>query len=68
LAEEAVGTEVYYPLPLHLQPCFADLGYRAGDFPASEQLAGEALALPVYPELSDSDIEDIAALIADFYR
>jgi dTDP-4-amino-4,6-dideoxygalactose transaminase len=68
LAEEGVGTEVYYPLPLHLQPCFADLGYRAGDFPASEQLAGEALALPVYPELSDRDIEDIAALIADFYR
>jgi dTDP-4-amino-4,6-dideoxygalactose transaminase len=68
LSEEGVGTEIYYPLPLHLQPCFAELGYRAGAFPVSEQLAGEALALPVYPELSDADIEHVAALVAAFYR
>ena len=57
LKEVGVGTEVYYPLPLHLQKCFADLGYKAGDFPISEKLAEEVLALPVNPEVSREDIE-----------
>jgi dTDP-4-amino-4,6-dideoxygalactose transaminase len=68
LADNGVGTEVYYPIPLHMQPCFAELGYKPGDFAVSEHLAEEALALPVYPELSAEEIEHVGGLIAGFYR
>jgi dTDP-4-amino-4,6-dideoxygalactose transaminase len=67
LKQNGVGTEVYYPLPLHLQTCFAHLGYRAGDFPESERLAQDSLALPIYPELQPSDIEYVCSLIQSFY-
>jgi dTDP-4-amino-4,6-dideoxygalactose transaminase len=67
LKQHGVGSEVYYPLPLHLQTCFAHLGYRAGDFPVSEQLAKESLALPIYAELQTSDIAYICDLIRSFY-
>jgi len=67
LQEQGVGTEVYYPVPLHLQPCYARLGYRAGDLPVSEALAAESLALPVYPELSDDDIAYVCRANRDFY-
>ena len=67
LKEHGIGTEVYYPLPLHLQACYADVGYRAGDFPVSERLAGEVLALPVNPEVLPEDIEHICATINTFY-
>jgi dTDP-4-amino-4,6-dideoxygalactose transaminase len=68
LAERGVDTDVYYPLPLHLQPCFAPLGYRQGDFPAAEQAAAESLALPIYPELSEAQQMYVVEQIANFYR
>ena len=67
LRESEVGTDVYYPLPLHQQPCFANLGYRKGDFPISEQLAADSLALPIYAELGSGNIEHIVRLIQAFY-
>jgi dTDP-4-amino-4,6-dideoxygalactose transaminase len=67
LKAQGVGSEVYYPLPLHLQPCYADLGYKQGDFPVSEKLAGESLALPVYSELSEEDIDHVCDSIRSFY-
>ena len=67
LKENGVGTEVYYPLPLHLQPCFADLGYKEGDLPVSERLAKESLAVPTYPELEPQDIEYVVDLIGAFH-
>jgi dTDP-4-amino-4,6-dideoxygalactose transaminase len=68
LKSEGIGTEVYYPIPLHLQPCFAHLGYRPGDLPVSERLACESLALPVHPDLSPDDIEMVAEAVDHFYR
>ncbi|HYI91955.1 MAG TPA: DegT/DnrJ/EryC1/StrS family aminotransferase [Bryobacteraceae bacterium] len=67
LQQNGVGTEIYYPLPLHLQPCFAYLGYKTGDFPVSEKLAKTSLALPIYPELEPADIEYVAHHIDVFF-
>jgi dTDP-4-amino-4,6-dideoxygalactose transaminase len=68
LAQQGIGTEVYYPLPLHLQNCFRNLGYQQGDFPESESAANEALALPVYPELTEAGQEYIVDKIRSFYH
>jgi len=68
LAERGVGSEIYYPVPLHLQACFKDLGYNNGDFPESERAALEALAIPVYPELSADAQTYVVETISSFYR
>ena len=67
LKTRGIGTSVYYPLPLHLQPCFAYLGYREGQCPESERAAGEVLSLPVYPELTRDQLDEVVAAVRAFY-
>jgi dTDP-4-amino-4,6-dideoxygalactose transaminase len=68
LAERRIGTEIYYPVPLHRQACFAYLGVAAGEMPESERAAAETLALPIYPELSEAQLDAVVAAVRDFYR
>jgi len=67
LQENGVGSEIYYPLALHLQECFRDLGYREGDFPESEKAASEVLALPVHSALTEEDVDYVCRQIRGFY-
>jgi dTDP-4-amino-4,6-dideoxygalactose transaminase len=67
LAGRGITARVYYPLALHLQPCFASLGHSAGDFPAAERLTEEALALPMFPELTGEEQERVVENVAEFY-
>jgi dTDP-4-amino-4,6-dideoxygalactose transaminase len=67
LSDRKIGSEIYYPLPLHLQPVFANLGLRAGNLPIAEQAAREVLALPMFPELTESEIRRVVDCIAEFY-
>ena len=68
LKKNQIGCEVYYPLPMHLQECFARLGYHKGDFPESEKAALTTLALPVYPELTPVQRQHVADTLASYYQ
>jgi dTDP-4-amino-4,6-dideoxygalactose transaminase len=68
LTARSIGTEIYYPVPLHLQQCFAYLKHAPGDFPESERAAAETLALPVYPELTRAQLDHVIASVSEFYR
>lgn len=68
LKENGVDSMIYYPMPLHLQPVFSDLGYKEGDLPVTEQAAKEALSLPMYPELKEVDQTYVVDMIEEFYK
>lgn len=67
LQAREIGCAVYYPLALHLQECFAELGYKAGDFPVAEELSQKVLSIPIYPELSDTQKQYVCDAISEFY-
>jgi dTDP-4-amino-4,6-dideoxygalactose transaminase len=66
LQRQQIGTEIYYPVPLHLQECFRSLGYKEGDLPESERAALEVVALPVYPELAEEQVRFVCDSILDW--
>ena len=68
LEANKVGCALHYPVSLHMQKCYADLGYKAGDFPAAEKAARECLSLPIYPELTDAQIQRVAAVVKGFFQ
>jgi len=68
LEANAIGCALHYPLPLHLQKCYASLGYRAGDFPNAEKAANQCLSLPIYPEMTEARIQRVVAVIKEFFR
>lgn len=68
LHEKGISTGLHYPIPLHLQPCFENLGYKKGDFPVSEDLAENCLSLPMYPELTEEQIDYVGSSIKEFFR
>jgi len=68
LAKAGIPTAIHYPVPIHLQPAFADIGYAAGAFPQSEEQAGQILSLPMHPSITYADVEAIAASIREFYQ
>ena len=68
LKDNGVSVEVYYPLSLHQQECFKFLGYRTGDFPTSEQAAGEVIALPIFPEITEAQQQRVAEVCVGYLR
>ncbi|MEN2998084.1 MAG: DegT/DnrJ/EryC1/StrS family aminotransferase [Brevinematia bacterium] len=68
LAENGIGSEIYYPLPLHLQKCFSELGYKEGSLPATEKASKEVLSLPIFPKLSEEEISYVVEKITKFFK
>lgn len=68
LDEKQIGNMIYYPTPLHLQPCFAYLGYKKGDFPESEKACDEVLALPIHSHITADEIDQVVAAVASYFR
>ncbi len=68
LGEKEIGTNIYYPVPFHMQPCFKDLGLKEGDYPESEKAANGSLALPIYPELTKDQLDHVIGSIREFYN
>lgn len=68
LKKNEIGSSIYYPIPLHLQKCFSYLGYKEGDFPVAEKLSKEVIALPIYPEITEDEVDCVANTIKAFYR
>lgn len=68
LDQSGIGCALHYPLPLHLQKCYASLGHQPGDFPVTEKAARECLSLPIYPELTEAQIQRVSAVIHEFFR
>jgi dTDP-4-amino-4,6-dideoxygalactose transaminase len=68
LKEKGIGTEIYYPVPFHLQECFRYLGHIEGDFPESERAAKETMAIPIYPELTATQQVEVVGTIQRFYQ
>ena len=68
LKQKGIGTEIYYPVPFHLQECFRYLGHKEGDFPESESAAKETVAIPIYPELTPAQQEEVVTAIQGVYN
>lgn len=68
LKEKEVGYSIYYPIPLHLQKCFSYLGHKKGDFPVSERISEQILALPIYPEITEEEVDFVCQTIREFYK
>jgi dTDP-4-amino-4,6-dideoxygalactose transaminase len=66
LTSQGVQTGIHYPIPVHLLPAYSDLNYAAGDFPVCERIAAQELSLPMFPELTDSQIEAVGQAVAEF--
>ena len=68
LKARGIGTQIHYPIPVHLQEAYAELGLRPGSFPVAEQAAREVLSIPIYPELADAEVREVIAAITSFQR